>query len=98
MLTEFSWLEVQPTVLCTPAACSWTCFFALYGPPYDDDRIHPASCVPQSLNGTSSRPTVQSSRGSTGSARNAGVAALKFSLFAFQLLLESASGRPAAST
>src|SRR5687768_5886223 len=95
MLTEFICPVVQPTVLCAPDACSWTFFFALYGPPYADERIQPPSCVPQSLNGTSSRPTVQSSRGSTGTVLKA---AVKFALFAFHVLLESASGRPAAST
>src|SRR5215207_6419373 len=65
MLTELSCVFTQPTLLCAPLAFSCTFFFALYGPPFDSARIQAASCSPQSLNGTLSRPAVQSMRGST---------------------------------
>src|SRR5215217_2038197 len=65
MLTELSCVFTQPTLLCAPLDFSCTFFLALYGPPFDSARIQDASCRPQSLNGTLSRPAVQSMRGST---------------------------------
>src|SRR5689334_15358824 len=65
MLTEFSWVFVQPTELSAPLAFSCAFFFGLYGPPYASERIQSGACLPQSLYGTPSRPTVQSRRGSS---------------------------------
>src|SRR5947209_7146551 len=41
-------------------------FCGMYGPPFPWSRTHVMLYGPQSLNGTPSRPTVQSRRGSTG--------------------------------
>src|SRR6476661_3314192 len=65
MLTELSCVFTQPTLLCAPLAFSCTFFLALYGPPFGMLRIQVSLCGPQSLNGTPSRPAVQSMRGST---------------------------------
>src|SRR5947208_985855 len=64
MLTELSCVFTQPTLLCAPLAFSCTFFLALYGPPFGMLRIQLEVCGPQSLNGTLSRPAVQSMRGS----------------------------------
>src|SRR5215204_2676084 len=64
MFTELSCVLTQPTLLCAPLDFSCTFFFGLYGPLNDASRIQPAACSPQSLNGTLSRPVVQSIRGS----------------------------------
>src|SRR6185436_4710646 len=64
MLTELSCVFTQPTLLCAPLDFSCTFFLALYGPPFGMLRIQVSRCGPQSLNGTLSRPAVQSMRGS----------------------------------
>src|SRR6266571_4915836 len=99
MFTSFVCVGTQPTLSSASAACSWTFFLGLYGPLYEASRIHVRSCRPQSLYGTTSRPTVQSSRGSTAWV----LPAAKFVSrvtggAAFQLAFVSASGRPLAST
>src|SRR5216684_724962 len=71
MCTEFNCAGAQPTLLWDPLAFSWMFFFALYGPPYPGALIQIGKCRPQSLKGTLSLPTVQSSRGSTVSATDA---------------------------
>src|SRR5688500_9519317 len=90
MGTEFSCAGAQPTLLSAPLALSWTFFFALWAPPKRGDRIQSGSCGPQSLYGTPSRPTVQSSRGSTGVA----APAVKFALLVFHAGSVRASGSP----
>src|SRR5688500_6035657 len=96
MLTELSCVFTQPTLLCAPLAFSCTFFFGLYGPLNVSSRIQLAACGPQSLNGTPSRPTVQSRRGSTFIV--AVLAASSSRLFAFQVPgLVIIVGRPAAS-
>src|SRR5262245_3363928 len=96
MLTELSCVFTQPTLLCAPLEFSCTFFFGPYKPPYVGDRIHVASCIPQSLYGTPSRPTVQSSRGSMGTVF-ADASSSAFRLF-HVVGLETASGSPFAST
>src|SRR5262245_23133899 len=68
MSTEFSCDGCQPAdVDSAPLTFSLAYFFGLYGPPLATSGIHSSSTMkyPQSLYGTLSRPTVQSSRGST---------------------------------
>src|SRR2546429_1234225 len=66
MFTSFVCVVCHPT-LCAPVAASpWTFFLGLYGPLYEASRIQERLWSPQSLYGPLSRPTVQSSRGSTG--------------------------------
>src|SRR5688572_651928 len=94
MFTEFCCVGAQPPAFCSaPLTFSWMCFLGLYGPPYVGDRIHPASCAPQSLNGTPSRPTVQSSRGSTVMVRDAAASRLASRVFQ-PVAFDSAIGRP----
>src|SRR6267378_2326229 len=111
--TSFVCVVCQPTLFSALGApCSCAFFLGLYGPLYDASRIHPRWWTPQSLYGTLSRPTVQSTRGSTGLM----LPARKFwprQAFAdavsdgggdgssgglFHALLVIATGRPAAST
>src|SRR3712207_648130 len=96
MFTAFCCVGAHPPAFCSVLlASSWMFFFGLYGPPYAGARIHPDSCAPQSLYGTPSRPTVQSSRGSTG----VSVAEVRLSLRVFQVAgLVNASGRPDAGS
>src|SRR5688500_10752151 len=96
MLTELSCVFTQPTLLWAPLAFSCTFFFGLYGPLKVASRIQVAPWGPQSLNGTPSRPTVQSRRGST---VLFAVKAASYSAFsAFQVAgLVMIVGRPAAS-
>src|SRR5688572_26239609 len=98
MFTEFCCAGAQPPAFCSaPLAFSWMCFLGLYGPPYVGDRIHPGSCVPQSLKGTPSRPTVQSSRGSTGMV--ADDVASRLASRTFQPVgFDNAIGRPVAAS
>src|SRR4051794_11262099 len=96
MLTEFSCVFTQPTLLWAPDAFSCTFFLALYVPPFGMLRIQVESCRPQSLNGTPLRPAVQSTRGSK--FMFAVTAPRRSWLSAFQpALFEIASGKPAAS-
>src|SRR2546430_8393619 len=66
MFTSFVCVVCHPTLFSPLAAFSWTFFLGLYGPLYEASRIQERLWSPQSLNGTLSRPTVQSTRGSTG--------------------------------
>src|SRR5947208_13729278 len=66
MFTSFVCVVCHPTLFSPLAASSWTFFLGLYGPLYEASRIQERLWSPQSVHGTLSRPTVQSSRGSTG--------------------------------
>src|SRR5690242_4783510 len=99
-LSALSCVFTQPTLLCAPLEFSCTFFFGLYGPPYESDRIQSDLCMPQSLYGTPSRPTVRSSRGSTAKPVAGAVAAASSSVLRlFHVVgLVIATGSPAAST
>src|SRR5438067_3399795 len=97
MFTEFCCAGAQPTVASAPLAFSWMFFFGLYGPLKPGARIQSPLCGPQSLYGTPSRPTVQSSRGSSDTLADAFASKLPSKVLK---LFESvtAIGRPFAST
>src|SRR5690242_17039530 len=99
MCTEFSCCGCHPAELdSAPLAFSCAFFFGLYGPPLTVSRTQPSARLynPQSLYGTLSRPTVQSSRGSIGTVLSCASNQL---LSAFQLLGSvTASGNPVAGS
>src|ERR1041385_6906880 len=90
MCTEFNCAGAQPTLLSAPLAFSWMFFLGLYRPPYPGALIHLGRWSPQSLYGTLSRPTVQSTRGSRVSLTDA----TKLVFPAFQYGSVKAFGRP----
>src|SRR6266516_2182279 len=98
MFTSFVCVACHPTLFSAFAACSWTFFFGLYGPLYVASRIHDRLWSVQSLYGTLSRPTVQSSRGSTAANWPPEKFVSLSAAVVFQPAFDSASGRPTAST
>src|SRR6185295_6116475 len=94
--TSFVCVACHPTLFSPSDDRSCTCFFGLYGPLYDASRIQERLCVVQSLYGTLSRPTVQSSRGSM--ALKLPAAKFVSGVGLFHAPLAIAIGKPTAST
>src|SRR3954464_13233456 len=94
MFMELCCCGCQPTVVSALAAFSWMFFLGLYGPAFSLSRAQVLLYSSQSLNGTPSRPTVQSRRGSTGVT----VLATNSASESFQDADDIESGSPAAST